>query len=117
MVDDLKDLLNEQSTIIASIKRVLANFKKIGKANVIQYKAKKQLENLEALWKKCQRQHVRLLQMAMVEEQRTVRYFSTDDFFAAEDDYHEAADHFADIIGKLAHGNSNPTDSVSDAYL
>ncbi|CAL1684481.1 unnamed protein product [Lasius platythorax] len=98
MVDDLKDLLVEQSTIIASIKRVLANFKKIGKANVTQYKVKKRLENLEALWEKCQRQHVRLLQVATAEEQRTVGYFSTDEFFAAEDDYHESADHLADII-------------------
>ncbi|KMQ83486.1 hypothetical protein RF55_19919 [Lasius niger] len=70
MIDNLKDLLIEQSAIIASIKRVLANFKKIGKANITQYKAKKRLDNLKALWEKCQRQHVRFLQVA--EEQRTV---------------------------------------------
>jgi len=116
MTDDLQDLLIEQAAIIASMKRVLANFIKIGKANMTQYKAKNRLDHLEALWEKCQRLHVRLLQVTTTEEQRT-GYFTTEEFYDAEDAYHEAADYLADLIGKLSHGNQNAAASVSDTSL
>lgn len=117
MSEDLRDLIIEQSATIASMKRVLANFKKIGKANITSYKAKKRLDHLESLWEKCQRLNVRLLQVVSPDEQRSVSYFTAEEFYAAEDVYHETADYLADIIGKLSHGDINPASSVSDVSL
>lgn len=68
MADDLQDLFVEQSTTIASIKRVILNFKKIGKANITLYKAKNRVKDLETLWEKCQRLNVRLLQVATAKD-------------------------------------------------
>jgi len=47
-------------------------------------------------------------------EQRTVGYFTTEEFYDNEDAYHEAADYLADFIGKLSHRNQNVAASVSD---
>lgn len=117
MVDAMQDLLIEQSAIIASMTRVLPNFKKIGKANVTPYKAKNRLDYLEALWEKCQRLNVRLLQVSTAEEQRTVGYFTAEEFFAAEDEYHATADYLADVIGKFSKNDASAAASVSDASL
>lgn len=117
MADDLQDLIVEQSAVVASIKRVLVNFKKMGKANVTQYRAKIRLDHLETLWEKCQRLNIWLLQVATTEEQCTVAYFTKEEFFAAEDVYHETADYLADTIGKLSHGISDAAASVSDVSL
>ncbi|XP_070165291.1 uncharacterized protein [Polyergus mexicanus] len=98
MTDSLQDLLIEQSITISSMKRVFPNFKKMGKANVTQYKAKSRLDALETLWERCQRLNVQLQQIATADEQRTVQYFTEEEFFTAEDVYHEAADYLADVI-------------------
>lgn len=116
MVDAMQDLLIEQSVIIASMTRVLPNFKKIGKANVTPYKAKNRLDYLEALWEKCQRLNVRLLQVSTAEEQHTVGYFTAEEFFAAEDEYHATADYLADV-GKFSKNDASAAASVSDASL
>jgi len=116
MAEDLRDLIIEQSATIASMKRVLANFKKIGKANITSYKAKNRLDHLETLWSECRRLNVRLLQVATLDEQRSVNYFTAEEFYAAEDIYNEAADYLAEIIGKLSHGDMNPS-SVSNVSL
>ncbi|XP_029659125.1 uncharacterized protein LOC115233057 [Formica exsecta] len=96
------------------MKRVFPNFKKMGKANVTQYKAKSRLDTLETLWERCQRLNVQLQQIATADEQRTVKYFTEEEFFAAEDVYHEAADYLADVIGKFTRCDSNAASSVSD---
>jgi len=114
MADDLQALLVEQSIIIASMKRVLPNFKKLGKSNSTQYKGMNRLDHLEELWEKCQRLNIRMTQAATAEEKRTVGYFAAEEFFAAEDAYHKAADYLADIIGKLSRVDSNAAASVSD---
>ncbi|XP_070172233.1 uncharacterized protein [Polyergus mexicanus] len=98
MTDSLQGLLIEQSITISSMKRVFPNFKKMGKANVTQYKAKSRLDALETLWERCQRLNVQLQQIATADEQRTVQYFTEEEFFTAEDVYHEAADYLADVI-------------------
>ncbi|XP_070170403.1 uncharacterized protein [Polyergus mexicanus] len=98
MTDSLQGLLIEQSITISSMKRVFPNFKKMGKANVTQYKAKSRLDALETLWERCQRLNVQLQQIATADEQRTVPYFTEEEFFTAEDVYHEAADYLADVI-------------------
>ncbi|XP_070170748.1 uncharacterized protein [Polyergus mexicanus] len=98
MTDSLQGLLIEQSITISSMKRVFPNFKKMGKANVTQYKAKSRLDALETLWEMCQRLNVQLQQIATADEQRTVPYFTEEEFFTAEDVYHEAADYLADVI-------------------
>lgn len=116
MSNDIPDLLVELSTTIASIRRVLPNFKKIGKDNVTIHRAKKRLEMLEKLWEKYQQLNVRILQVATDEEQISLPYFSAEKFFAAEDVYHETADHLADVIGKLSHnGPDLASTSVSDS--
>ncbi|XP_029177615.1 uncharacterized protein LOC114945521 [Nylanderia fulva] len=117
MSSDLQELLVEQSATIASIKRVLSNFKKLGKANVTLYKTKNRLEGLETLWEKCQQLNVRLLLAASPEEQRTNGYFTAEVFFEVEDVYHEAADYLADVIGKFTRCESNAAHSVSDTSI
>ncbi|XP_011884042.1 PREDICTED: uncharacterized protein LOC105571179 [Vollenhovia emeryi] len=118
MADDLQALLVEQSTTIAAIKRVIPNFKKIGKANITIYKAKKRANDLESLWERCQRLNVRLLQAASAEDQLVVEYFADKEFLAAEDAYHEAADHLADCVGKFSRDRSDvAASSVSDSSL
>lgn len=114
---DLTDLLVEQSTTITSIKRVLTNFKKIGRANVTLYIAKNRLDGLENLWQKCQRLNVQLLQTATIEEQRSIKYFASEEFYAAEDVYHEAADHLANVIGGLSSDSSGVAVSASDTSI
>ncbi|XP_070169361.1 uncharacterized protein [Polyergus mexicanus] len=112
MTDSLQGLLIEQSITISSMKRVFPNFKKMGKANVTQYKAKSRLDALETLW--CQRLNVQLQQIATADEQRTVQYFTEEEFFTAEDVYHEAADYLADVIGKFSRCDPTAASSVSD---
>ncbi|XP_070170685.1 uncharacterized protein [Polyergus mexicanus] len=114
MTDSLQGLLIEQSITISSMKRVFPNFKKMGKANVTQYKAKSRLDALETLWERCQRLNVQLQQIATADEQRTVQYFTEEEFFTAEDVYHEAADYLADMIGKFSRCDPTAASSVSD---
>ncbi|XP_070171430.1 uncharacterized protein, partial [Polyergus mexicanus] len=114
MTDSLQGLLIEQSITISSMKRVFPNFKKMGKANVTQYKAKSRLDALETLWEMCQRLNVQLQQIATADEQRTVPYFTEEEFFTAEDVYHEAADYLADVIGKFSRCDPNAASTVSD---
>ncbi|EZA51527.1 hypothetical protein X777_09742 [Ooceraea biroi] len=117
MADGLQGLLTEQTATITTMKRVLPNFKKLGKANVTQYKAKKRLEHMEALWEKCQLLNVKLLQTATAEKQRIIKYFTEEEFLAAEDVYNETTDHLADVIGKLSHHEPIAASSVSDMSL
>ncbi|XP_070158804.1 uncharacterized protein [Polyergus mexicanus] len=114
MTDSLQGLLIEQSITISSMKRVFPNFKKMGKANITQYKAKSRLDALETLWERCQRLNVQLQQIATADEQRTVPYFIEEEFFTAEDVYHEAADYLADVIGKFSRCDPNAASTVSD---
>ncbi|XP_070170845.1 uncharacterized protein [Polyergus mexicanus] len=114
MTDSLQGLLIEQSITISLMKRVFPNFKKMGKANVTQYKAKSRLDALETLWERCQRLNVQLQQIATADEQRTVQYFIEEEFFTAEDVYHEAADYLADVIGKFSRCDPNAASTVSD---
>ncbi|XP_070169704.1 uncharacterized protein [Polyergus mexicanus] len=113
-MDSLQGLLIEQSITISSMKRMFPNFKKMGKANVTQYKAKSRLDALETLWEKCQHLNVQLQQIATADEQRTVQYFTEEEFFTAEDVYHEAADYLADVIGKFSRCDPTAASSVSD---
>lgn len=101
MSTDLRNLLIEQSITTTSIGRVLINFKKLPKANLTPSKTRGQLYNLEALWTRCQDLHVKILQTATAEEQRSASYFLEEDFLAAKDAYLEAADHINDTLGKL----------------
>ncbi|KMQ87986.1 hypothetical protein RF55_12603 [Lasius niger] len=116
MVDDQKDLLIEQLTIIASVKQVLINFKKIGEANVTQYKAKKRLENLERYGKSATGSTSGFFRWrrpkSNVPSDISPRMSSSPSKMTTT-----TADHLADIIGKLAHGNPNTADSVSNASL
>ncbi|XP_070170737.1 uncharacterized protein [Polyergus mexicanus] len=114
MTVSLQGLLIKQSITISSMKRVFPNFKKMGKANVTQYKAKSRLDALETLWERCQRLNVQLQQIATADEQRTVQYFTEEEFFTAEDVYHEAADYLADVIGKFSRCDPTAASSVSD---
>jgi len=116
MSEDLRNLIIEQSATIASMKRVLVNFKKLGKVNITSYKAKNRLDHIETLWSECRRLNVWLLQVATLDEQRSFNYFTAEEFYAAEDVYNEAADYLAEIIG-FSHGNVNPALSVSDVSL
>ncbi|KMQ86488.1 hypothetical protein RF55_14513 [Lasius niger] len=101
MSTDLRNLLIEQSITTTSIGRVLINFKKLPKANLTLSKTRGRLSNLEALWTRCQDLHVKILQTATAEEQRSASYFLEEDFLAAKDAYLEAADHINDTLGKL----------------
>jgi len=82
---------------------VLTNFKKLGKANITSYKAKNWLDHLETLWSECRRLNVRPLQVATLDEQRSINYFTAEEFYAAEDVYNEGADYLAEINGKNFH--------------
>lgn len=107
MTDELPRLLVEQAVMIASVKRVLVNFKKLAKANVTLCKTKCRFANLTALWEKCQNLHVRILQTATAEEQRTLSYLLDEEFLVAEDAFNEAIEFLHDTIGKLGRSESS----------
>ncbi|KMQ88393.1 twitching motility protein [Lasius niger] len=96
---ELRKLLIEQSTAIATLKRVLINFKKLPKTNQTLPKITGRLTNLEDQWKTCQALHVRILQTVTAEEEKTIPYLVEEEFFTAEDAYLEAADYIRDEIG------------------
>lgn len=114
MANELKNLLVEQSIIIASIKRAIPNFKKIGKTHFTSNKAKTRLDQLEALWNNCRQLDVQLHQMATIDEKKTELYFTEEVFFAAEDVYQESADYFSEIIGTVSQHNASATSAVSE---
>nr|XP_012227877.1 PREDICTED: uncharacterized protein LOC105675368 [Linepithema humile] len=93
---DVRNLLIEQSATIDSLKRVLVNFKKLSKANLTFSKTQGRLLQLESLWDSCRRLHVKLLQIATAEEQRTLFHFQGDEFLAAEEIYQDTADTLTD---------------------
>src|SRR5580765_8515731 len=115
MPQELRNLLIEQSNSIASIKRVLINFKKLPKANITLSKTKGRLSNLETLWATCQALHVKILQSTTPEEQASTSYFLEEEFFAAEDAYLEAADYINDAIGKLTKVEPAPSDKGNES--
>lgn len=101
MPADLRQLLVEQANAIASIKRVLVNFKKLPKANITLPRTKGRLEDLKEIWRTVQQLHNRLCLVATTEERKTAPYFLNDSYFEAEDAYNEAADHLNKTMGRL----------------
>lgn len=115
MSQDLRNLLIEQELTIKSIKRVLVNYKKLSKQNITLSKTKGRLSNLEELWKKCQALHVRLMQTATTEEQRSTQYFAKDEILDVEDAFLEAADYLNDAIGKFTKVETAPSDKGNES--
>jgi len=101
MSSSVSELLIEQSATIASLKRVIVNFKKLAKPNVTLPKTQSRLSTLEDLWSTCRNLHIKLLQTATEEQQTTLPYFQKEEFLAAEDSYHETADLLQETISRF----------------
>lgn len=112
MSQDLHHLLIKQELTIKSIKRVLVNYKKLSKPNISLSKTKGRLSNLEDLWATL---HVRLMQTATAEEQKTTPYFAKDEILDAEDAFLEAADYLNDMIGKFAKVETGSSDTGNES--
>ncbi|XP_012216467.1 uncharacterized protein [Linepithema humile] len=116
---DVRNLLIEQSATIDLLKRVLMNFKKLSKANLTLPKTQRRLSQLEVLWDSCRRLHVKLLQIATAEEQRTLSYFQGDEFLAAEEIYQDIADTLQETISRytstqIVSRNRSTDSSIND---
>jgi len=101
MSSSVGDLLIEQSATIASLKRVIVNFKKLAKPNVTLPKTQSRLSTLEDLWSTCRNLHIKLLQTATEEQQTTLPYFQKEEFLVAEDCFHETADLLQETISRF----------------
>ncbi|KAH0944748.1 hypothetical protein HN011_007918, partial [Eciton burchellii] len=51
MAQDLRKLITDQANAIGDIKRVIINYKKLSKANVMLPKTRSRLADLQTLWK------------------------------------------------------------------
>jgi len=109
MATELRSLLIEQSATINALKKTLINFKKLDKTSVTLPRTQSRLSSLESFWRTCSSLHVKLLQTATPEKQKTLSYFVKEEFLEAEEAYHKAADTFHETISRLSH-SSLPAD-------
>jgi len=98
MAEDLRNFLVNQTTTMNLIKRVLINYKKLPKVNVMLQKTRARLSDLKTLWKEARHLHGRITLAATAEDKKKLSYFLQDEFFVAEDAYNEAADHLQEAV-------------------
>jgi len=84
MAEDPRKFISEQATIIAMIKRVIINFKKLPKASVILQKTRSPLDDLKTHWKEVYFLNSRITLAATDENKKKLSYFLQDEFLAAE---------------------------------
>lgn len=116
-MSDLRLLLIEQRNVIASINQVLVNYKKLAKTNITLPKTAARQAALEKLWDQSQALHVRILQTATAEEQRTEAYFTEQEILDAEDCYIETSDYLVDAVSKLSKSDYNPPGKGNNSSL
>jgi hypothetical protein len=92
MAGDLHIFITAQTNAIGRIKRVIVNYKKLSKANVMLTKTRT-LADLEKCWEKVQQLHDKITVAATAEDRKKLSYFLQDEFLTAEDAYNEAADY------------------------
>lgn len=102
MSEDLKRLQVEQATAIDLLKQTLINFKKLPKTSVTLSRPTGRLSDLRETWSKIQELHNKICLLVTEEEKKTLSYFVKEEFYAAEDVYHDAADHLRETISKFA---------------
>ncbi|KMQ87692.1 hypothetical protein RF55_12949 [Lasius niger] len=102
MSEDLKRLQVEQATAIDLLKQTLINFKKLPKTSVTLSRSTGRLSDLRETWSKIQELHNKICLLVTEEEKKTLSYFVKEEFYAAEDVYHDAADHLRETISKFA---------------
>lgn len=90
------------------------NFKKLPKPNVTLSRAKGRLSDLKENWNRVQQLHNGLCLLATTEERRTLPYFLNDDFYGAEEVYHEAADHLHETMSRFC--NPEPSTSTDSSF-
>ncbi|KAH0948041.1 hypothetical protein HN011_002120 [Eciton burchellii] len=100
MVEDLRNFLVDQTTTIGQIKRVIINYKKLLKANVILQKMRSHLADLQMLEEDSRSSMVGLLLRQRMRKKK-LSYFLQDEFLATDDAYNEAADYLQKAISNF----------------
>jgi len=116
MSSALRNLLIEQNAAIDSLKRVLVNFRKLAKANITLLRAQSRFHSLEQILTTCRDLYVKLLQLITTEEQRSIPYFSKEEFLAAEDSYHETADALQEVISRFTSSQFSGNRSADSSF-
>lgn len=93
--------MNEQREVIRQIQRMLENFRKLGQAKFTIGNIRNRQAVLHERWGKCQTLHSTIVAAASQDEKEKLLYFRDDEMQLAEDSYFEAADFFAETVGKL----------------
>ncbi|KAH0944380.1 hypothetical protein HN011_011445 [Eciton burchellii] len=106
MAEDLNSFLENQNIVINVIKRLIINYKKLPKANVILTKMRSRLADLQKHWEKVQSLHAKINLAATAEDRKKLPYFLQDDFLAGEDAYYEAADYLQEAISSFVASES-----------
>lgn len=106
-------LLTQQNISVRTVLRALENFKKIGQGNYTYAKVRNRLQNLKEFWIECKQQHVQLIQITDEETRATMKYFTENQFIAAEESYYNASDFMMEWIVKL---ESAPSTSARNQH-
>lgn len=117
MATEFTSLIIGQTNRIDSLKHVLINFKKLGKANFTVPNVQGRLTDLKELWSQVQSQHNQICCNATPDERKEHPYFVNDQFY--EEVYIESADYFYETIIKKAESefcNKSTDSSYRDVH-
>lgn len=90
-------LLIEQRTAFDRLRRILPNYRKIGKEKFTASKTCNHVSALQETWTECKGLHVKLQQKA-TEAMTKHDYFAREEFLEAEDDFEEAMDSLTELL-------------------
>ncbi|XP_025996217.2 uncharacterized protein LOC113005209 [Solenopsis invicta] len=106
-----------QITVLQTIERVLANFKKIGRNNYTATKIRQRMTMLKESWAECRENHAILMQTIPEEKRANISYFKDAKFNLHQEVYEETLDYMADCLEELEPAPSasscNPLQSIS----
>ncbi|GAB1869620.1 hypothetical protein CAJAP_10699 [Camponotus japonicus] len=95
-------LIIEQRETFKQFRRILPNYRKLGKERFTLSKTNTRIDGLKELWSKCRALDVKIKQ-ATTEAQRQHKYFGDSEFLNAEADFEDHLDQLleiADYLGK-----------------
>ncbi|XP_046145575.1 uncharacterized protein LOC123988861, partial [Osmia bicornis bicornis] len=96
----IDDLVARQSHYMGSIRRALANFKKLGQAKMTSAITHQRLGTLKEIYAKCQELDAEILVRTDHKIQSSHPYFTEERFLSCEEAFNEAADFMAEIISR-----------------
>ncbi|CAL1671716.1 unnamed protein product [Lasius platythorax] len=102
------NLFIEQRSTIEQLKRILPNYRKLGKEKFSAVKTRNRITALQDMWTSCKSLHVKLQQTA-TETQRQHQYFTEEEFFDAEGEFEDSLDTLAELLSK----QEKPAQSVA----